>query len=227
MRKRSYFPEKLRIRELCDPLAHTCRLGRNFDLGIRSPPHAQCIFFRSESRRECSDSQSIRRGNERPMRILKRAALGLLATAALATAAPAVASANDGPNLALGKFSRNLLGASAFAQSGTNIAVNGAYFFLRPNRSYFTVIYANGNCDPAQAFPVGPFTTDQWGRGVLSTSVTGAASLVAGTKSVSVRRGDDNTDIDKDGKTGPTDVVAVPGKPGIGLIECDGAPVVR
>ncbi len=132
----------------------------------------------------------------------------------------------DTPSTARAVFSRNLLGASSFAQSGTSIRVTGLYSGLKPNRAYFTVVYGNGICDPAQAFPVGPFWTNQNGIATLDTTVTAPAGLVSGTMSMSVRRGDNQTDIDHDGKKGPTDVVAVPGQPSIGLIECNGHPTV-
>ncbi|MDQ6849145.1 MAG: hypothetical protein M3070_04015 [Actinomycetota bacterium] len=151
-------------------------------------------------------------------------------TAGLATATSAAATTN-GPGdtssaSATALFYRNLLGYSRFSQDGSAITVTGLYRGLRPQHAYFTVVYSNGNCDPAQAFPVGPFYTDGKGRGALNTTVTGAAGLVAGTMSMSVRRGDNNSDIDHDKLLGPTDVVAVPGKPRIGLIECQGNPYV-
>jgi len=158
------------------------------------------------------------------------AAAAIVATAfAVPFAASASASAASGQSVAVGKFNRSLVGASVFRQTGTTVSVNGLYGRLPgrlpANRSFFTVAYANRQCDPAQAFPVGPFTTNRYGVGSLSTTVSGMAGLVAGTRSVSVRRGDDATDIDQDGLIGPTDVVAVPGQPGIGLIECDANPL--
>lgn len=49
---------------------------------------------------------------------------------------------------------------------------------------------------------------------------------VAGTMSVSVRMADTAADLDQDGRTGPTDVVAVAGQPAIGLVDCDTTPIV-
>ncbi len=141
---------------------------------------------------------------------------------ATSTVAPAPVSGNA---TATAVFYKNLLGYSKFTQSGTSITVDGSYTRLRPNRSYFTVIYGNKNCDPAQAFPVGPFTTDGKGRATLNMTVA-ATVPVSGTQSMSVRRGDNNTDIDNDGKLGPSDVVAVPGSPSVGLIECNRHPWV-
>lgn len=158
----------------------------------------------------------------------------VLAAAILAAAALAVPSAAqaDGPSdararpqaVAVGVFSANLNGVSVFRQTDTTVKVNGFYFGLPANRSFFTVAYANNVCDPAQAFPVGPFYTNARGFGRLSTSVPAPAGIVAGTDSISVRRGDDATDIDRDTLVGPTDVVAVPGQPSIGLVECDSGP---
>lgn len=129
------------------------------------------------------------------------------------------------PDAVFGTFSRNLAGASSFVQTGSNVAVYGLYAGLKRNTSYFTVVYGNGNCDPAQAFPVGPFVTDKLGRAALAASVALPAVVDLGlTGSVSVRRGDTNADLDGDGLTGPTDVVAVPGTPSIGLVECDRSP---
>lgn len=153
-------------------------------------------------------------------------ALLFLTGASTAAHAAAPAATADGGS-AVGQFSRHLFGYSKFVQSGTTIRVTGGYFFLTPNKAYFTVIYGNKKCDPAQAFPVGPFTTNQYGFAILDTTVTApTAGFVAGTMSVSVRRGDNKNDVDGDGITGPSDVIAVPGKPFIGLQECDRAPVV-
>lgn len=146
-----------------------------------------------------------------------------VALAGTVAAVPATAQATGPDAVKVGAFNRNLIGASVFRQTGTAITVNGAYVRLAPRSSFFTVIYANGNCDPAQAFPVGPFQTNRYGIGTLRMTVSGAAGLVAGSKSISVRNGDDSTDRDGDGLTGPTDVVAVAGQPSVGLVECDPA----
>lgn len=124
-------------------------------------------------------------------------------------------------------FTHNLLGISHFTQRGATVRVRGAYALLAPVSAYFTVVYGNTVCDPAQAFPIGPFYTNAQGFGRISQSATTTIpGLVAGTMSISVRRGDDSTDIDGDGLFGPTDVVAVPGTPSIGLIECNSAPTL-
>lgn len=73
--------------------------------------------------------------------------------------------------------------------------------------------------------------TNSRGRARLAASVPRPAGVDFGaTGSVSVRIADTDrrgnpTDQDKDGLTGPTDVVAVPGKPRIGLVECDRRPL--
>ena len=140
-------------------------------------------------------------------------------------AAPASAAQGD---VAIGTFySRDVVGVSVFKQQATTIQVVGRYAGLRPNHAYFTVIYANNVCDPAQAFPIGPFWTNRYGLGSINQSVANPNGVsVGGTMSVSVRRGDNQSDIDGDGLLGPTDVVAVPGQPSIGLIHCDTAPTV-
>ena len=144
------------------------------------------------------------------------------------------AGAADAPlaGFALGTFNGNASGNSVFVQSGNTVRLIGVYSDLVPGQAYFSVIYGNGQCDPAQAFPVGPFTAN--GRGNASANLTAtlpANVTVSGTMSISIRRGDVrkgvNTDQDGDGKTGPTDVVAVPGKPGVGLVDCDYAPLVK
>lgn len=123
-------------------------------------------------------------------------------------------------------FSANLTGTSQFVQTGTSVTVTGSYSRLKPGHSYFTVVYGNGNCDPAAAFPVGPFVANSFGVATLSTTLTAPAGLVAGTMSMSVRRGDSQMDRDHDGLLGPSDVVAIPGHPKVGLIECNYHPVV-
>ena len=166
-------------------------------------------------------------GDRAKMRMTRiRAAIAvLLTTGALGLATASSASAAQG-DLAVGTFTHNVLGYSVFEQpDNASIRTVGQYLFLRPGQSYFTVIYANGNCDPAQAFPVGPFVADKYGRGRINV-LTPSTVPVGGTGSISVRRGDNASDIDGDGKTGPSDVVAVPGKPYIGLIECDRHPVI-
>jgi hypothetical protein len=154
------------------------------------------------------------------------AAVGVIAASSVATAAPHHGGP-AGPTTPTARaiFYRGLLGESTFVQGSGQIAISGRYTHLIPGNSYFTVIYANGNCDPAQAFPVGPFTADANGNAALDTTVP-TAVLVSGTKSMSVRRADTQYDEDGDGKTGPTDVVAVPGQPSIGLVECDATPQV-
>lgn len=162
-------------------------------------------------------------------RLALSAGLAAISVLGVGTAGAAAAPAPTGP-VATGVFYHRLLGISRFRASadGTQVTVHGRYALLAPNSSYFTVIYANAVCDPAQAFPVGPFTTDSRGIGRLDTTVpTKIPGLVAGTRSVSVRIGDTAADLDGDGKTGPTDVVAVPGQPSIGLVECDSVPTVR
>lgn len=142
------------------------------------------------------------------------------AGAASPSSTPTVPTATAG-------FYHNLFGVSRFTQRGSTVRVRGAYAFLKPSSAYFTVVYGNSICDPAQAFPIGPFYTNTQGFGTINQSATTTIpNLVAGTMSISVRRGDDSTDIDGDGLFGPTDVVAVPGNPSIGLIECNGAPTV-
>lgn len=131
------------------------------------------------------------------------------------------------PDAAIGVFHTNLIGTSIFTQiSATSIRLQGSYQRLIPGAPYFSVLYGNTTCDPAQAFPVGPFFADRRGQVQVSITVTGT-KIVATTGSISVRHGDDATDQDKDGKLGPTDVVAVPGQPSIGLVECDNAPLLR
>jgi hypothetical protein len=145
-------------------------------------------------------------------------------TPLVAALAPSGAST---PNAAVGVFHTNLIGTSIFTQtSPTTVRLQGSYTHLIPGAPYFSVIYANKNCDPAQAFPIGPFFANAHGNAQVDLTVTGPAP-VSGTMSVSVRHGDDATDQDHDGKLGPTDVVAVPGQPSIGLVECDNAPLVR
>lgn len=176
------------------------------------------------------------------MRITKIAALTAAAAALSVTLAGVAAADSDDhggtpagrytqigtpDNVALGTFTRQLTGSSEFVQSGSNIDVYGQYRGLDKSRAFFTVIYANKNCDPAQAFPVGPFTTDSHGRALFAAQVPGNGVQVSGTMSVSVRYADTDrngnfTDQDGDNKTGPTDVVAVPGSPTIGLRECNG-----
>ncbi len=83
----------------------------------------------------------------------------------------------------------------------------------------------NTVCDPAQAFPLGPFTTDRCGCARFTTTAPAPAAVDVGNAgTVSVRIGDDATDQDGDGFTGPIDVVAVPGQPSIGLVECSTRP---
>ena len=125
-------------------------------------------------------------------------------------------------------FQRKLNGRSQFVSTNAGaLEVYGQYAGLPANSPFFTVIYGNGNCDPAQAFPVGPFYTDANGRATFAANVPLPATVNVGqTGSASVRMGDTLMDIDKDGKVGPTDVVAVPGTPSIGLVECDYNPNV-
>jgi hypothetical protein len=161
---------------------------------------------------------------------MRRLAVALLATTITTTSMftmAASASAAQG-DVAVGSFhSRDVTGYSVFKQQATTIQVVGKYTGLKPNRPYFTVIYSNNICDPAQAFPIGPFFTDHHGNGWINQSVANPNGIsVGGTMSVSVRRGDNQSDIDHDGLLGPTDVVAVPGNPPIGLIHCDGRPTV-
>lgn len=152
--------------------------------------------------------------------------LGVLGAAALMlTAAPAMAAPTTTAT-ATAVFSANLTGTSSFSQVGTVVTVAGSYSGLKPGHSYFTVVYGNGNCDPAAAFPVGPFVANAAGAATLSATLTAPAGLVAGTMSMSVRRGDSQMDRDHDGKLGPSDVVAIPGHPKVGLIECNYHPVV-
>lgn len=152
--------------------------------------------------------------------------LGAQRADAMESTSPAMTTVIGTPgDVAIGDFYHRLLGTSLISQAGTNAQVYGRYAGLGRNRAYFTVAYGNTNCDPAQAFPIGPFYTDARGRATFAASVPLAVDL-GGTGSVSVRRGDNATDIDGDGLTGPTDVVAVPGQPGIGLIECDSNPAV-
>ena len=143
--------------------------------------------------------------------------------AAFTCTSQAVATSSGGDATAV--FNRNLVGHSDFQQSGSTYHVTGQYAGLVAGNSYFTVIYGNANCDPAQAFPVGPFTAGQLGTSSLDTTVVSAVP-VRGTRSMSVRMADTSADLDGDGKTGPSDVVAVAGQPQIGLIECDTTPVV-
>lgn len=174
----------------------------------------------------------------------------LLATLAaialtLAVALPAAAHDDGGgrggfssflppTDIAVGNFySRSVVGASVFtAVPNQQVLVYGTYRNLTPGQSYFTVIYGNKVCDPAQAFPVGPFTADANGRGVLFSLVPLPAVVDVGlTGSVSVRFADADaagnpTDVDNDGLTGTTDVIAVAGQPSIGLVRCDTRPFV-
>lgn len=155
------------------------------------------------------------------------ASLAAILASAPAQAAPTPQTTIGTPGaVVVGTFHKKLLGTSAFivTPDGTTALVYGAYSRLAKNRAYFTVAYGNGVCDPAQAFPVGPFTTDNRGRATLAAAVPLNGVSLAGSGSVSVRIGDDATDQDGDGKTGPTDVVAVPGMPKIGLVECDRSP---
>ncbi len=155
------------------------------------------------------------------------AALASVATAVPAQASPTPLTTVGSPGpVVVGTFHKKLAGTSAFVVTpdATTALVYGAYAKLGRNRAYFTVAYGNAVCDPAQEFPVGPFTTDAKGRGTLAAAVPLNGVSLAGSGSVSVRIGDDATDQDKDGKTGPTDVVAVPGQPKIGLVECDKHP---
>lgn len=167
-----------------------------------------------------------------------------IATVALAAGGTAAASASTGTKTAglsgsfaaslnvststpaaLATFNRGLQGASLFTQQSGAINVRGGYRNLLPGQSYFTVIYANNNCDPAQAFPVGPFTADNNGYASLNTTVATTVP-VSGTMSMSVRRADSSIDEDRDGKAGITDVIAVAGQPAIGLVECNSHPYV-
>lgn len=137
---------------------------------------------------------------------------------------------NVGGDAVLGYFTQNLRGYSLFTQDPTTqtITVKGAYRGLAPNSPYFTVVYGNRNCDPAKAFPIGPFFSNARGRATVNlTSTPAPFDLGSGTMSASVRIGDTAADIDKDGKLGPTDVVAVAGQPSIGLVECNTSPFVR
>jgi len=132
------------------------------------------------------------------------------------------------PDAAVGVFHTNLLGVSVFTQAGVGqIRVQGSYSRLVPGAPYFTVIYGNTICDPAQAFPVGPFYASSRGTLRVDTTVASPIAPVRGTGSVSVRHGDTAADLDGDGKVGPTDVVAVAGQPSVGLVECDNAPLGR
>lgn len=121
--------------------------------------------------------------------------------------------------------------SSITAADATDLKVVGAYGGLGRSKPFFTVIYGNTNCDPAQAIVFGPFYSDAQGRATVNVTVPvpaavgTAAAALAGAGSVSVRIGDTAADIDRDGKTGPTDVVAVPGTPAIGLVECNDQPV--
>ena len=151
----------------------------------------------------------------------------LAVAAAVLTLASPLTVIGTPADLAIGTFHRNLYGTSVFVAAGSSVNVYGTYAGLKRNSAYFTVMYGNKICAPAQAFPVGPFITDANGFATLAANVTLPAAVDVGAPgSVSVRRGDDATDQDGDGKTGPSDVVAVPGKPGIGLVECDSNPRV-
>ena len=154
---------------------------------------------------------------------------GALAAALLAVSGAAPQTA------AIGLFSQNLRGVSTFVEEGSTIHLRGAYAGLNPKRSYFSVLYGNGNCDPAQAFPVGPFRVRGNGAGGADVVAPNPAAAgmplidVAKTGSISVRIGDTDrkgnpTDQDGDGNYGATDVVAVAGQPSIGLVECDTSP---
>ena len=138
-------------------------------------------------------------------------------------------------------YAPSLKGTSHFIEKGKSVTVHVVDFGLTPNRAYFTVLYGNNNCDPAQAFPIGPFMSDAFGRitGHLTvqdtTGLTGGVVAATGGAngslgSISTRIGDTDqsgnpTDQDLDGKFGASDVVAVPGMPAIGLVQCDSAPV--
>lgn len=125
---------------------------------------------------------------------------------------------------AIGLF-KNPDGVSVFTEQGDSIRAQGRYSELKPRSPYFTVVYANRTCDPAQAFPVGPFITDRRGRGYLDQTAANPTGVnVGAAQSISIRIGDTAADLDGDKKTGPTDVVAVAGQPSVGLVQCDTSP---
>ncbi len=161
-----------------------------------------------------------------------RAAVGLAAVSVVAVSSAATAAPHHGrPSwpttpTARAVFYRGLLGESTFVQGTGQISVIGRYTHLIPGNSYYTVIYANNDCDPAQALPVGPFTADGAGNSSLTATVATAVP-VAGTESMSVRRAATQYDVKANGQPYPAGaVVAVPGQPSIGLIECDATPLV-
>ncbi len=153
--------------------------------------------------------------------------LGVGVAAVSVSAAPSGASPAAPTSSSTAVFSQNLLGVSRFTQHGSSVSVKGLYSGLTPGNSYYTVVYGNSNCDPAQAFPVGYFTAGRRGfTGFSMTTTTTIPNLVSGTMSMSVRMADTAADLDQDGLTGPTDVVAVAGTPSIGLVECNSHPTV-
>ncbi len=166
---------------------------------------------------------------------------GGVAASAHSHAAPTPVSRIGTPGaLVVGAFdSTHVGGTSTFLQTPVDgsgrsrVYVTGSYAGLDRFRPYFTSAYGNDDCDPAQAFPVGPFVSDGSGKAILAGGVAsdfnGTTADIAGARSVSIRIGDQDkdgryTDQDHDGIFGGGDVVAVPGKPRIGLVRCDSSP---
>ena len=175
----------------------------------------------------------------RHTRRLVTATIGAAALASVLAAAPAQASTDDvfgtaasapAGTAAIGLFQGKPTGISLFTNDGSNIDLRGVQSNLNNRRSYFSVIYGNGNCDPAQAFPVAIGSPNRQGVVRFSTSAPNPNGImVGGTGSVSVRIADTDangnpTDQDGDGIKGAGDVVAVPGNPSVGLVQCDQSP---
>ena len=172
-------------------------------------------------------------------RTLVAATVGAAALASVLAATPAQASTDDvfgtaasapAGTAAIGLFQGKPTGVSLFTNDGSNIDLRGVQSNLNNRRTYFSVIYGNGNCDPAQAFPISIGSPNRQGVVRFNTSAPNPKAIpVGGIGSVSVRFAATDaqgnpTDQDGDGKTGPTDVVAVAGQPSIGLVQCDQSP---
>jgi hypothetical protein len=158
-----------------------------------------------------------------------RMRISRLATAVIAVGALAPMSALAIPtasaatrNIALGVFHPEakfltLHGYSYFTESAAGIRVQGKYSGLQNHQPYFTVIYGDNNCDPVSAFPIGPFYSNTAGQAHVDKTFPNPKGIqVSTTGSVSVRH-----------STPQGKVIAVPGKPSIGLVECDSHPYVR
>lgn len=156
-------------------------------------------------------------------------------TSSPSASATATSPSATGPNASvIGHFkTAKVSGYSHFYTKGSQVRVISNLTNLTPGQGYFTVVYANKNCDPAQAIPTGPVVADASGKATLETTVNGPAAGLKGAGSVSVRFADDGNvgapagnDVDGDGIVGPIDVVAVPGQPSVGLLICDSNPSI-